>query len=103
MAIRTILRVACYVACSVEENHNGSVKRERISGASREPELHALAAAIRKRREAKGLTQEEAAYEAGVALRTLQNLESGRLNPSYLTLRSVAEALSASLGKLIPD
>ncbi len=62
-----------------------------------------MAEHIVKRRQAKGLSQEETAHRAGVALRTLQNLESGRLNPSYLTLRAVARGLEVPLRLLVSD
>ena len=82
---------------------NRLVRQRRGSDETSEEQLAALAAAIVKRRHAKKLTQEAASYEAGIALRTLQNIESGRLNPSYLTLRAVASALHTPLAKLIPD
>jgi transcriptional regulator with XRE-family HTH domain len=59
--------------------------------------LEQLARAVRNSRREAGLTQEAAAFEAGISVRHFQELESGRLNPSYLTLRSVAIALGTTL------
>jgi transcriptional regulator with XRE-family HTH domain len=66
-----------------------------------DPVLVALGARIVRLRKAAGLTQEAAAHEGGVALRTLQNLEAGRLNPGYLTLRAVAGGLGVTPAKLL--
>lgn len=65
--------------------------------------LAALSVAIRRRRLALGLTQEDVAFKAGLSVRHYQSLESGALNPSYLILRSVADALSIGISPLITD
>jgi transcriptional regulator with XRE-family HTH domain len=65
--------------------------------------LGALSAAIRRRRLALGLTQEDVAFHAGLSVRHYQTLESGGVNPSYLVLRSVAEALAIGISPLISD
>lgn len=65
--------------------------------------LSALSAAIRRRRSALGLTQEDVAFQAGLSVRHYQSLESGALNPSYLVLRSVADALTIGISPLITD
>ena len=65
--------------------------------------LPRLARAVFKRRQAAALTQEDVAYEAGVSLRTYQKLESGALNPGYLTLFIVARALHVRLSILIAE
>lgn len=65
--------------------------------------LGALSAAIRRRRLALGLTQEDVAFQAGLSVRHYQSLESGALNPSYLVLRSVADALAIGISPLITD
>ncbi len=66
-----------------------------------DPALVALGARIVRLRRAADLTQEACAHESGVALRTLQNLEAGRLNPGYLTLRAVAGGLGITPAKLL--
>jgi transcriptional regulator with XRE-family HTH domain len=65
--------------------------------------LEALSAAIRRRRLALGLTQEDVAFQAGLSVRHYQSLESGGLNPSYLVLRSVADALAIGISPLITE
>lgn len=62
--------------------------------------LGRLAHAIRATRAAAGVTQEDAAHEAGLSVRHYQELESGRLNASYLTLRSVAAALGTTVADI---
>lgn len=65
--------------------------------------LDALSAAIRRRRLALGFTQEDIAFQAGLSVRHYQSLESGALNPSYLVLRSVADALAIGISPLITE
>jgi len=77
--------------------------KQRTRAAASDAALVELGAEVVRRRQAKGLTQEETAHRANVSLRTLQNLEVGRLNPTYLTLRSIAKGLDVSLGLLVRD
>jgi DNA-binding XRE family transcriptional regulator len=72
----------------------GSVSRDNARA------LEQLARAVRDSRKEAGLTQEGVAFEAGISVRHFQELESGRLNPSYLTLRSVAIALGTTLARM---
>jgi transcriptional regulator with XRE-family HTH domain len=65
--------------------------------------LVALSAAIRDRRHALGFTQEDVAFRAGLSVRHYQSLESGAVNPSYLVLCSVADALAIGISPLIAD
>lgn len=65
--------------------------------------LDCLAVRVVSLRRNAGLTQEESAHRAGVSLRTYQNLEKGRLNPSYLTLRKISKGLGATLAELVQD
>lgn len=62
--------------------------------------LKRLAVAVRKARDRAGLTQEQAAFSAGMSVRHYQELESGRLNPSYLVLRAVAKATGTTIARL---
>jgi transcriptional regulator with XRE-family HTH domain len=80
-----------------------SADNDRMKGkaAPAEDALTRLATAVVERRSALGLTQEAAAHEAGIALRTYQNLEAGVLNPGYLTLGAVARGLEVRLSVLI--
>jgi transcriptional regulator with XRE-family HTH domain len=47
------------------------------------------------------MTQEAVAFEAGISVRHFQELESGRLNPSYLMLRAVATAMKTTLVRIL--
>ena len=61
-----------------------------------------LANNIKKLREAKGLSQEKLARLADVANNTLIKMESGEnQNPTLVTLKKVAKALSVSVDDLI--
>ena len=48
---------------------------------------------IKKRRESLQVTQEMLADLSGVALRTLKQFESGRGNPTLMTLQKLGDAL----------
>lgn len=48
---------------------------------------------IKERREVLQVTQETLAELSGVGLRTLKQLESGKGNPTLLTLQKVADVL----------
>jgi transcriptional regulator with XRE-family HTH domain len=51
-------------------------------------------------REKRGETQEVVADRAGIALPTLSHIEAGHANPTWATVRDIAEALEASIGQL---
>jgi transcriptional regulator with XRE-family HTH domain len=55
---------------------------------------------LRARREAKGLTQEQLASRAGVALRTLQRAERGG-KPTVAVLQKLASALDVNVADLL--
>ncbi len=84
------------MAHSARLGHHGAVTRDE-----HEDELLRLAEAVRAARAASGASQESVAFSAGISVRHYQELESGRLNPSYLTLRSVAVALNVPLVRLL--
>lgn len=52
---------------------------------------------IRKRRELLQLLQPELALIAGVGLRTLQQVETGKANPSISTLLKITEPLGLTI------
>ena len=52
---------------------------------------------IREARTLQGLTQTELAYRSGVSLPTVQNMETGRANPTIATLNAVLGALGLEL------
>jgi transcriptional regulator with XRE-family HTH domain len=56
---------------------------------------------IRKRRELLKLLQPELAAIAGVGLRTLQQVETGKANPSIGTLLKIIDPLGLTLGLLL--
>ncbi|UJR82828.1 helix-turn-helix domain-containing protein [Sandaracinus amylolyticus] len=60
-----------------------------------------LGAALRRAREAKGLTVSELARRSGIAKATLSELEAGRANPTLETLWALAVPLEVSLGELV--
>jgi len=52
-----------------------------------------IGANVRRLRQAKGLSQEALAHEAGMSMRYLAGLERGEENPSLAFLVKLAEAL----------
>jgi transcriptional regulator with XRE-family HTH domain len=58
---------------------------------------------VRRRRQQKGLTQEELAFEAEIDLTYMGGIERGRRNPSLLVMARIAKALSVPLTKLLSD
>jgi len=62
--------------------------------------LRSLGAAVRNRRERRGLTQEALAELAGLERTYLTDLEAGRRNPSVKTLDRLARALGVKVHTL---
>jgi len=60
-----------------------------------------LGANIRRLRKAKGLTQEQLAHEAGMAMRYVAGVERGEENPSLRFLVKIAEALDTEPATLL--
>jgi transcriptional regulator with XRE-family HTH domain len=56
-----------------------------------------LISIIKQRRETLKITQEYLAEISGVGLRTLKQFESGKGNPTLLTLQKLADALGLEL------
>lgn len=56
-----------------------------------------LIGAIKARREVLQVTQETLAELSGVGLRTLKQFESGKGNPTLLTLQKIADVLGMEL------
>lgn len=56
-----------------------------------------LIAALKTRREELGVTQDNLADLAGVGLRTLKEIESGKGNPTFDTLNKLAAVLGMEL------
>ena len=53
---------------------------------------------LKERREALQVTQETLAELSGVGLRTLKQFESGKGNPTLLTLQKLADVLGMEMG-----
>lgn len=56
-----------------------------------------LIAILRERRKILGVTQERLAELAGVSLRTLKAIESGKGNPTFKTMNKLAEVLGMEI------
>jgi transcriptional regulator with XRE-family HTH domain len=61
----------------------------------------ALGQAVKARRLSLGLTQEEIALHSDLHQRWISNVETGKRNPSYASLRRLAAALELSASELI--
>ena len=57
-----------------------------------------LITAIKERREALQVTQETLAELSGVGLRTLKQFESGKGNPTLLTIQRIVDVLGMEVG-----
>lgn len=60
----------------------------------------ALAAALRRLRHERGLTQEVTAHTANVSMGTYVRIELGQRMPSWGTVRKIAVALDISMAEL---
>lgn len=61
----------------------------------------ALAAAIRTMREARGLTREDVAYQAGVTVGSLARIELAQSAPAWATVEQIARAMNVPLVVLV--
>ncbi len=62
--------------------------------------VSALAAALKRLREERGITQETLAFHAGITVGTLSKIELAQTSPAWVTVSSIADALSVSLAEL---
>jgi len=60
----------------------------------------ALAVALRRLREERGLTREAVAFNAGIAVASLARIENAKAAPSWDSVRRIIEALDVSLIEL---
>lgn len=65
--------------------------------------LNLLGERISKQRKKRGITLEKLAYEMGISKGNLSDIERGKRNPRYLTLRAIAEGLEISVSQLLWD
>lgn len=56
---------------------------------------------VRHLRQARGLTQEQLAFEAGLDLTYVGGIERGRRNPSLIVMARLAAALQSDLADLV--
>jgi putative transcriptional regulator len=63
--------------------------------------LWRLGQKIKEIREAKGITQEQISFNLDNDRANISRLESGRVNPRFITLCKVANQLNVSLAELI--
>ncbi len=61
----------------------------------------ALGLAVKARREELGLTQEQLYLRTDIHQRYLSNVENGKRNPSYASLRRLAAGLGLSASELV--
>jgi transcriptional regulator with XRE-family HTH domain len=61
----------------------------------------ALGTAVKARREELKRTQEQLANDSGLHQRWISNVETGKRNPSYGSLRRLADALELTASELI--
>lgn len=60
----------------------------------------ALGRAIRQLRNDRGISQEDLAHDADVTTGTLSVIERGQSNPSWATVKSIAQALGVSVAEV---
>jgi DNA-binding XRE family transcriptional regulator len=60
-----------------------------------------LAAVLKRLREDRDITQEDLAYEAGLAVSTLSRIERGLVSPAWTTLATLIKALDLSLAEFV--
>ena len=68
-----------------------------------EMELSEIIKVIKLRREVLNVTQETLASLSGVGLRTLKQLESGKGNPTFLTLQRITDVLGMEISLKIKN
>jgi len=59
-----------------------------------------LGLALRRARIKRGETQEDVARRAGLTIAAYARIERGMADPKWTTVRSIADALEVSLGRL---
>jgi transcriptional regulator with XRE-family HTH domain len=60
----------------------------------------ALAATVRRLRTERGETQEDLAHRAGLTVAAFARIERGHANPTWTTVRRIADALEITLATL---
>lgn len=65
--------------------------------------LRQLGSRIAKERRKRGITLEKLAYEMGMSKGNLSNIEHGKRDPRFITLRAIATGLDVNLSQLLKD
>lgn len=65
--------------------------------------LRHLGIKIRDLRKAKNITQAQLAHSIGKDQQSIQRLEAGKVNPSFLYLLDIASGLDLSIGELFRE
>jgi transcriptional regulator with XRE-family HTH domain len=60
----------------------------------------ALAAALRRLREDRGMAQEALAFRSGISTGAIARIELGQASPAWVTVRAIATALDVTLREL---
>ncbi|MBZ4423394.1 helix-turn-helix domain-containing protein [Myxococcus sp. RHST-1-4] len=60
-----------------------------------------MAAAVRRLREQKGWTQEEAAHRCGMTVRVFQRMEGEEVNVTFTSLARLCEGFEVDVGELL--
>ena len=63
----------------------------------------AFAATLRQKRSDQGLSQEELGFRAGIAMRYVSLLETGKRQPTLSTLAAIAQALELKLSEFVME
>lgn len=63
--------------------------------------LMALGHRISVQRKKRGITLEKLAYEMSISKGNLSDIESGKKNPTYKTLKAIAEGLDMTISMLL--
>ena len=67
----------------------------------KETKLIELGLKVKKIRKSKGMTQMELAHEIGKDHPSINRLEKGKFNPSYIYLLEIADGLGISITELL--
>ena len=70
---------------------------------NRDQLLLALGERISKQRKKRGITLEKLAYEMGISKGNLSDIEHGKRDPRYSTLKAIAEGLDMHISQLLKD
>lgn len=65
--------------------------------------LLVLGERISRQRKKRGLTLEKLAYEMGISKGNLSDIEHGKRDPRYTTLKAIAQGMSIPISQLLKD